>query len=96
MILRGSFESVVEIARAYNRRCLNPRNFQSCDAVIPMNPVVRRESGEWRIESDLIPSPDCDFECQLDSFCEYWFADGDDITPDKSDVEYWVSQFDFE
>lgn len=96
MILQGSFESIISIAREYNRRYFDPRDFQACDTVIPMNPVVRREGGKWSIESELIPSPDCDFECTLDGFCEYWFADGDDITPDEGDIRYWVAQFDFE
>jgi hypothetical protein len=84
----GDFLTVLATAREYNRRL----DFDS----FPINPVVRREDGQWSLDSDLIPAPDCDFECSLDGFCEYWFSDGDDIKPDESDIAYWISQFDFE
>jgi hypothetical protein len=84
----GDFLTVLAAAREYNQRV----DFDT----FPINPVVRRESGEWMLESALTPAEDSDFECSLDGFCEYWFADGDDIAPDESDIVYWVSQFDFE
>jgi hypothetical protein len=83
-----SFDLIVVTARRY---------INGLDSdILPINPVVRREDGQWSIESELIPAPDCDFECSLDGFCEYWFSDGDDIKPDESDIAYWISQFDFE
>jgi hypothetical protein len=84
----GDFLTVLAAAREYNQRV----DFDS----FPIDPVVRRESGEWMLESKLTPVQDYDFECSLDGFCEYWFADGDDITPDESDIAHWVSQFDLD
>ena len=86
----GTFDLIFKQAGQYDRGIADRMD-------IPLDPVIRREAGEWAIDSALLPAYDCDFECSLDAFCEYWFSNSDgSVSPDQSDIDYWISLFDFE
>lgn len=87
MRTHGTFSQVYEAARAYYRGTDGTAEDQPLDA------VVRRENGEWVLESGLDSAPDAAFELSLDEF-DTFFAesyDDDGHKPTETDVREFLA-----
>lgn len=85
MRTHGTFASVYEAARDYY--------LGAAEDAQPSDAVVRRENGEWMLESRLEPAPDADIECDLEVFHDYFFEAYRDATytPADGDVSEFVT-----
>jgi|LUMF01.1.fsa_nt_gb hypothetical protein len=84
MRTHGTFAQVYEAARAYYNGTAEDRP--------PLDAVVRRENGEWMLESGLEPAGDADFACSLEAF-DLYFADSydDGYKPTDTDVREFLA-----
>ena len=90
MRTHGTFAQVYEAARAYYNGTAEDRP--------PLDAAVRRENGEWMLESGLDPAPDADFELSFDQFARYFAEsyDDDGYKPTETDVREFLAVMDGE
>jgi len=81
----GTFQDVYAAARDYYHGTVDGQ---------PHDPVVRREGGDWMLESAL-ETADADFECELDAFDSYFRDDYSDpgYSPSDADVDEFCELF---
>ena len=84
MRTHGTFGDVYDAAKSYYTG--------TAEDGCPMDAVVRREDGEWMLESGIEPARDADFECTLDAFDSYFFEAYPDhtFTPSEADATEFV------